>query len=135
MSTAAQVVVVIVTIAMVLLAGWAIAWMRRMDALAADVRTTLAKLGRSVDDAHGRVGEAMSLLDDLRTRAKSLTATAAGVEHAGGRAAGMLSTVLGGFEGPVREAIGVARGIRAGMRYLKEGRSDEHVGFEPSRHG
>jgi hypothetical protein len=132
MSDAAQVYLVIVTIALLPVAWWAVSMMRRLGALDRNVRAALTRLEVTIDRARGRTGEAMSLLDGLRERADGLTATAAGVEHAGARAARILSLVLGGFERPAHRAIGVARGVRAGMRYLEEGRRHEHVGFEPA---
>ncbi len=128
MSVVGQVVVVVVTIALVLLAWAATAWMRRVDAWSANVRLRLARLGVALDQARDSTGRVMSLLRDLEAGVSSLRATAAGIESAGGRVTGVLSILLSGFERPVREAIGVARGVRAGLRSMREGRSDGYVG-------
>lgn len=124
----AQAVVVIVTIALVLLAWAALAWMRRVDSWSANVRSSLARLEGTAATVRDASARALSLLSDLEERVASLRATAAGIESAGGRAAAVLSITLSGVERPLREAIGVARGVRAGWRSMKEGRSDGHVG-------
>ncbi len=133
MSIVGEIVIVVVTIALVLLAWAALAWMRRVERWSINVRSSLARLEGTLGQARGVSGRVLSLLQDLEAKVSSLRATEAGIESAGGRAAGVLSIVLSGIERPVRESIGVARGVRAGLRSLKEGRSDGYVGRFESR--
>ncbi len=133
MSIVGEIVIVVVTIALVLIAWAALAWMRRVERWSINVRSSLARLEGTLGQARGVSGRVLSLLQDLEAKVSSLRATEAGIESAGGRAAGVLSIVLSGIERPVRESIGVARGVRAGLRSLKEGRSDGYVGRFESR--
>lgn len=98
------------------------ATMRRVDAFTDTLRPSIADLQRLAQESQELVGAMRGLVPPLKRVVDNFS-------ELGDRTARLSSSVLQEVESPVRQAVGVVRGVKTGATYLA-GRIRERFGHE-----
>ena len=113
-----QFCVVVVTIAVVVIAIAAVRLMARLDRSADDASKTFAMVRTSLERVQDMTREMHEVLDSMRSIAPPIRRVALQFEALGQRTAELSDAVLQEVEAPVRTALSVARGVRAGTSFF-----------------
>jgi hypothetical protein len=128
-----QVCLVAGTIALIAVAVALVRMLNRLAKTAEEVNATLPMVRKSIDQVEKITAEAHEVVSAFADIAPTLRRTANLVENIGTRAVGISNTLLDEVEGPVRGAVSLVRGIRAGANVLLHRRVKRHDGDgEPS---
>ena len=114
MTLLTQICVVVLTIAAVTIVIAAIRLMSRIDYLARQLENGIDAFRTSMDDVRQTSSEMRALTRSVDGVVQNLREISAGFEGVGNRAVDLASAVVDEVERPVRRALGLFRGLRAG---------------------
>jgi hypothetical protein len=118
MSLFLQICIAGVTLAFVAIAVALVRMLNRLSKTIEEINTTLPMIQRSITQVEKVTSDAHEVLLVFAEIAPTLRRTADLVEGIGKRAAGISNVVLDEVESPVRRAVSLVRGIRAGASAL-----------------
>ncbi len=128
-----QICLVVATIALVGVAVALVRMLNRLSKTAEEVNATLPLVRKSIDQVEKITADAHEVVSAFSDIAPTLRRTAHLVENLGSRAAGLSNALLDEVETPLRGAVSLVRGIRAGANVLLHRREKRHDGDgEPS---
>lgn len=120
MSTLVQACIVVVTIAVAVLAYFAARMMSRIEATTKKLEVGFAHLEEILEDSRQTSRKVRDLMGVLEQIAHSVRSGVERIEGVVERATSVSTNVLDEIERPVRDVLGVIRGIRAGVRALTD---------------
>jgi uncharacterized protein YoxC len=123
-----QICIVAATIAFIAVAIAVVRALNRLSKTAEHLNTTIPMIQKSIDQIDKIAGEAHEVVAAFSDIAPTLRKTANLVENVGARAADLSHALLDEVESPVRGAVGLVRGIRAGANVLLHRRAKRHHG-------
>lgn len=130
-----QISIVAVAVAVIALAIEAIRAMRRFekvsDKLLQELTQTADMVQRSMTEVSKVTSEAHELVSRVGDAVPHITRIAAQAEKLGDRVFEMSSSVVDEVEGPLRQAVAVVRGVRAGATHLMQRLSRRMNGGAP----
>ena len=120
MTPIVQACIVLVTIAVLVLAYFAVRLMSRIEATTKKLDIGISHLEKILEDTRQTSGRVRDLVGVLEQAAHSIRSGVEGIEGVVARATSVSSIVLDEIVGPVRNVAGVIRGIRAGVQALTD---------------
>ncbi len=118
-----QVCIVVVTVAIVAVTVAVVRALNRLSKTAEHLNETIPMIQKSIDQVEKIANEAREVVSAFSEIAPVLRRTAGLVENLGTRAAGLSNALLDEVESPVRGAVSLVRGIKAGASVLLKRRS------------